>query len=47
MITIEDIIFKLKILSDVIPCIEKDDDISEMINYLEDKQGSLSMMEAD
>ena len=44
--TIEDILFKLGILNDVIPCIESDDDIQEIINYLEDRKDVLEATEA-
>jgi len=36
MITIEDVLFKLKILKDVVPDIESDNDVQEMIDCLED-----------
>jgi hypothetical protein len=42
---IDDVLFKLGILKDVIPCIEKDNDVQEMIDYLEDKKETLECIE--
>ncbi len=42
---IEDIIFKLKILCDAIPCIESDNDIEQMIEYLESRKEFLEETE--
>jgi hypothetical protein len=47
MITINDILFKLRILGDVIPCIEEDDDIQEIITYLESRVDMLEMTEEE
>jgi hypothetical protein len=47
MITIEDILYKLRVLGDVIPCIEEGDDIQDIIKYLEDRVDMLEMTEED